>query len=170
MTTARGAAVAGTAPRGAGAAWPLPLPLPTSGVVDAWATAWRRRSARFSVKVWKGSPTAGLGTRSKAPSASASTARAPWAGEKALTTMTGTSGAPFSFSARSTPRPSRPGIARSRVMASGRVARHCASASSPSRAVPTTSKPAAPSAPPRTVRMNGESSATTMRGAGAIGG
>ena len=49
------------------------------------------------MKVWKGSPTAGLGTRSKAPSASASTARAPWAGEKALTTMTGTSGAPFSL-------------------------------------------------------------------------
>jgi hypothetical protein len=94
---------------------------------------------------------------------------APWAGEKALTTITGTAGAPLSFRARSTPRPSRPGMARSSVMASGRVARHCASASSPSRALPTTSKPAAFSAPPRTVRMNGESSATTMRGAAAIG-
>ena len=73
------------------------------------------------MKVWNGSPTAGLGTRSKAPSASASTARAPWAGEKALTTMTGTSGAPLSFRARSTPMPSRPGMARSSVIASGRV-------------------------------------------------
>ena len=54
---------------------------------------------------------AGLATRSKAPSARASTARAPWAGEKAETTTTGTARARPSRSARSTPRPSRPGIA-----------------------------------------------------------
>ena len=66
------------------------------------------------------SPIAGLATRSIAPSASASTARAPWAGEKAETTTTGTDSALPARSARSTPRPSRPGMCRSRVIASGR--------------------------------------------------
>ena len=66
------------------------------------------------------SPIAGLATRSNAPSASASTARAPWAGEKAETTTTGTGSALPARSARSTPRPSRPGMCRSSVIASGR--------------------------------------------------
>ena len=56
------------------------------------------------------SPIAGLATRSNAPSASASTARAPWAGEKAETTTTGTGSALPARSARSTPMPSRPGM------------------------------------------------------------
>ena len=48
-------------------------------------------------------------------------------GENAETTTVGTAG-PWPPSARRTPRPSRPGIARSSVMASGRSARHSASA------------------------------------------
>ena len=85
----------------------------------------------------------GLATSSNAPSASASTARAPWAGEKAETTMTGTGGLPRR-SARSTPRPSRPGMARSSVMRVGPRARGRARAPRRRRAAaPTTSKPAA---------------------------
>jgi hypothetical protein len=109
------------------------------------------------------SPTAGLATRSNAPSASASTARAPCAGENAETTTTGTGSARPSRSARSTPMPSSPGIARSSVSASGRCSRHAASAASPSAAVATTSKPCRPSASASMRRMSRESSATTIR-------
>src|SRR5689334_15537115 len=59
--------------------------------------------------------------------------------------------------------PSRPGIARSSVIASGRCSRQSASASSPSDAVPTTSTPAWVRADARTRRMKPESSATTTR-------
>ena len=65
--------------------------------------------ASSAVKSVSDSPIAGLATRSSAPSASASTARAPCAGEKADTTTTGTGSALPARSARSTPRPSRPG-------------------------------------------------------------
>ena len=97
--------------------------------------------ASSTVKSAIDSPIAGLATRSNAPSASASTARAPWAGENADTTTTGTDVALPARSARSTPRPSRPGMCRSRVIASGRCSLQAASASSPSAAVATTSKP-----------------------------
>ena len=127
-----------------------------------WAAASTLRPSS-SVKVPMPSPMAGLATRSKAPSARASTARAPWAGEKADTTTVGTLVARPSRSARSTPMPSRPGIARSSVIASGRWSRHAASASSPSAAVATTSKPCRPSASESIRRIRRESSATTTR-------
>src|SRR4051812_17418033 len=133
---------------------------------------WRRRPASAASPTLRASslvnasidsPRAGLATRSIAPSASASTARAPWAGEKAETTTTGTGSALPPLSARKTPMPSRPGMARSRVMASGLCSRQAASASSPSAAVATTSKPRRPRASERMRRMSRESSATTMR-------
>src|ERR1700754_2821015 len=109
------------------------------------------------------SPIAGLATRSNAPSARASTTRAPWAGENAETTTTGTGSALPARSARRTPRPSRPGMWRSSVSASGRCASHAARASSPAAAVATTSKPCRPSASARMRRIRRESSATTTR-------
>src|SRR3954447_9366527 len=112
-------------------------------------------------------PAPGLATRSKAPSASASTARAPCAGENAETTITGMAGAPGRLSSRRTPMPSMPGMARSSVMASGRRRRQSSSASSPSLAWPTTSKPASDSACVSTRRIRRESSAPTTRVEGA---
>ena len=62
--------------------------------------------------------------------------------------------------ARSTPRPSRPGMARSSVMASGRVARHSASASSPSRGR---------ARPPRSRRRSARRPRTRRMNAGVVG-
>ena len=146
----------------------------TAGAAGAAATTRRRRAlpasaasptlrASSAVKSVIDSPIAGLATRSIAPSASASTARAPCAGEKADTTTTGTGSALPARSARSTPRPSRPGMCRSSVSASGRCSLQAASASSPSAAVATTSKPWRPRASDRIRRMSRESSATTTR-------
>src|SRR3954447_15520327 len=118
---------------------------------------------RSVAKAANGWPIAGLGTRSKAPSASASTARAPWAGEKADTTTTGTDVPRPARSALSTPRPSRPGMCRSSVIASGRCSLQAASASSPSAAVATTSNPWRTRASERMRRIRRESSATTTR-------
>ena len=138
-------------------------------VRPAWAAS---ETLRPSSSANASSPWAavGLATSSNAPSASASTACAPRA-EKAETTTTGmdpTRPAP-SRRARSTPRPSRPGIARSRVRASGPCSRQAASASSPSAAVATTSKPCRPSASASIRRMSRESSATTTRWAACAG-
>ena len=65
----------------------------------------------------------GLATSSTAPSASASTARAPCAGENADTTTTATIGSAARSSFR-TPMPSRPGMARSSDSTSGRCFAH----------------------------------------------
>ena len=62
---------------------------PLVGRADDASAASRTFVTRFSVNASRLSPTAGLGTRSNAPSASASTARAPWDGENAETTTTG---------------------------------------------------------------------------------
>src|SRR6185312_6834602 len=105
----------------------------------------------------------GLETRSKAPSARASTARAPWAAEKADTTTTGMLVSVRSRRILSTPSPSRPGMVRSSVIASGRSRSHRASASSPSRALPTTSSPALVSDRVTMLRIRALSSATTTR-------
>ena len=135
------------------AAWRRRAPAARRAIGGAAATRGRRArilpliaaSLTFldssAVKSAIDSPIAGLATRSNAPSASASTARAPWAGEKAETTTTGTDSALPARSARSTPRPSRPGMCRSSVIASGRYWLQAASASSPSAAVATTSNP-----------------------------
>src|SRR3954470_5680373 len=130
--------------------------------------AARTLSDSSATNVLGASPAPGLATRSNAPSESASTARAPWAGENADTTMTGIDGAPGRLSSRSTPIPSMPGMARSSVMVSGRSRRHSSSASSPSFACPTTSKPASVRACVSTRRMRPESSATTTRVAEAF--
>ncbi len=84
-------------------------------------------------------------------------------GENADTTMTGTLVALPALSARSTPRPSRPGMCRSRVIASGRCSLQAASASSPLAAPATTSKPWRERASERMRRIRRESSATTTR-------
>src|SRR3954470_6793947 len=128
--------------------------------------AARTLSDSSATNALSASPAAGLATRSNAPSESASTARAPWAGENADTTMTGIDGAPGRLSSRRTPIPSMPGMWRSSVIVSGRSRRHSSSASSPSFACPTTSKPASVRACVSTRRMRPESSATTTRVAG----
>ena len=104
-----------------------------------------------------------------ARSARQSTARAPAAGENADTTTTGMVESAC-LSARSTPIPSRPGIARSRVSTSGRAVRHSASAESPSCAVPITSNPLFESASEMIRRISAESSVTTTRGRMRDGG
>src|SRR4051812_18227327 len=128
--------------------------------------AARTLSESSATNALSASPAPGLATRSNAPSDSASTARAPWAGENADTTITGMDGAPGRLSSRRTPIPSMPGMWRSSVMVSGRRRRHSSRASSPSLACPTTSKPASVSAWVSTRRMRPESSATTTRVAG----
>src|SRR3954453_11991856 len=130
--------------------------------------AARTLSESSATNALSASPAPGLATRSNAPSESASTARAPWAGENADTTMTGIDGAPGRLSSRRTPIPSMPGMWRSSVIVSGRSRRHSSSASSPSFACPTTSKPASVRACVSTRRMRPESSATTTRVAGAF--
>src|SRR3954463_869619 len=150
-----------------------------AGGADAGTTgrAMRRRSEPAAARTLSessatnalsASPAPGLATRSNAPSDSASTARAPWAGENADTTITGMDGAPGRLSSRRTPIPSMPGMWRSSVMVSGRSRRHSSSASSPSFACPTMSKPASVRACVSTRRMRPESSATTTRVAGAF--
>src|SRR3954449_13053675 len=130
--------------------------------------AARTLSDSSATNALSASPAPGLATRSNAPSESAPTARAPWAGENADTTMTGIDGAPGRLSSRRTPIPSMPGMWRSSVIVSGRSRRHSSSASSPSHACPTTSKPASVRACVSTRRMRPESSATTTRVAGAF--
>src|SRR4051812_16204048 len=130
--------------------------------------AARTLSDSSATNALSASPAPGLATRSNAPSEGASTAREPCAGENADTTMTGIDGAPGRLSSRRTPIPSMPGMCRSSVIASGRRRRQSWSASSPSCACPTTSKPASDRACVSTRRMRPESSATTTRVGDAV--
>ena len=173
ITTARGGAGRGRGGarcRGAAWPWPLPLPLPTSRRGRAPGDGLAQPLGEVLGEGLERLADRGLGHEVEGALGERVDRAGAVGGREGADDDDGHVGRAASFSARRTPMPSSPGMARSRVMASGCVARHSASASSPSRAVPTTSKPAAPSAPPRTVRMNGESSATTMRGAAAIGG
>ena len=116
------------------------------------------------------SPTAGLATRSTAPSASASTARRRGRGRTRRRRRPARGSALPSRSARSTPIPSRPGMCRSSVITSGRCARH-----SVERLVAVGGRadhvePRRPSASVSRRRMSRESSATTTRRAPVLVG